>query len=126
MHRARHHDPSGSVVTGTRGDARVTHAIVDRPGEDAAPVVIACDVLLVSGGWNPAVHLFSQARGKLRYDDALGAFVPGESLDGVSVVGSADGVFDLPGCLRSGREAAASAVAALGFSADVGTHCGRG
>ena len=41
---------------------------------------IECDLLLVSGGWNPAVHLFSQARGKLRYDDALGAFVPGEPL----------------------------------------------
>ena len=108
----------GSVVSGTRGEARVTHAIVDRPGDDAAPAVIPCDVLLVSGGWNPAVHLFSQARGKLRYDDAIGAFVPGEPLEAVSVAGSADGVFDLPGCLRSGRQAAASAVAALGFSAE--------
>ena len=106
-----------SVVTGTRGDARVTHAIVHRPGGDTAASVIPCDVLVVSGGWNPAVHLFSQARGKLRYDDAIGAFVPGESLDAVSVVGAADGRFDLPGCLRSGREAAASAVTALGFSA---------
>ncbi|HKV22876.1 MAG TPA: glycine cleavage T C-terminal barrel domain-containing protein, partial [Mycobacterium sp.] len=103
-----------SVVTGTRGDDRVTHAIVRREDTEA---VIPCDVLLVSGGWNPAVHLFSQARGKLRYDETLGAFVPGESLDAVSVVGSADGVFDLPGCLRSGREAAASAVGALGFAA---------
>ena len=31
---------------------------------------IGCDLLLVSGGWNPAVHLYSQARGRLRYDDA--------------------------------------------------------
>ena len=30
---------------------------------------LSCDVLLVSGGWNPAVHLFSQVRGTLRYDD---------------------------------------------------------
>ena len=30
------------------------------------------------GGWNPVVHLFSQARGKLRYDAELGAFVPGD------------------------------------------------
>ena len=59
----------GSVVSGTRGEARVTHAIVDRPGDDAAPAVMPCDVLLVSGGWNPAVHLYSQARGKLRYDE---------------------------------------------------------
>ena len=116
----------GSVVSGTRGDARITHAIVDRPGEDTAPVVIACDVLLVSGGWNPAVHLFSQARGKLRYDDAIGAFVPGETLNAVSVVGSADGVFDLPGCLRSGREAAAAAVTTLGFSSASEPVAGEG
>ena len=72
----------GSVVSGTRGEARVTHAIVSPARRRRRPAVVACDVLLVSGGWNPAVHLFSQARGKLRYDDALGAFVPGEPLDG--------------------------------------------
>lgn len=105
----------GSVVSGTRGEARVTDVLVDRPGSDA--FAIPCDVLLVSGGWNPAVHLFSQARGALRYDDVLGAFIPGETLDAVSVVGSANGAFDLPGCLRSGREAATSALGALGFSA---------
>jgi len=102
----------GSVVTGTRGEERVTH--VDVSGVDAA---VACDVLLVSGGWNPAVHLYSQVRGKLRYDEALGAFVPGEPLDGVDVVGAATGIFDLPGCLRSGREMAESTLATVGFVA---------
>ena len=42
-------------------------------GSASAAEPVDCDVLLVSGGWNPAVHLFSQVRGKLRYDDALGA-----------------------------------------------------
>jgi sarcosine oxidase subunit alpha len=106
----------GSVVNGTRGEARVTHAQVSRPGAESA-TSLDCDVLLVSGGWNPAVHLFSQARGTLRYDDRLGAFVPGQPIDGVSVIGSAKGVFDLPGCLRDGREAATTAITELGFSA---------
>jgi sarcosine oxidase subunit alpha len=105
----------GSAVTGTRGEARVTHALVASPSDDALEPV-ACDALLVSGGWNPAVHLFSQARGKLRYDEVLGAFVPGEKLDGVSVAGSANGILDLPGCLRDGREAGTAAVAELGFA----------
>src|SRR6185436_2091204 len=105
---------AASVVTGTRGETRVTHALVSGP---AGSSVVECDVLLVSGGWNPAVHLFSQARGQLRYDEALGAFVPAEQLDGVSVAGAADGVFDLPGCLRGGREAAAAALSELGFAA---------
>ncbi|TQS40690.1 FAD-dependent oxidoreductase [Cryptosporangium phraense] len=79
-----------SVVTGTRGVERITHALVSS-GDDSVPAPVACDLLLVSGGWNPAVHLFSQARGRLRYDDSLGAFVPGEELDGLRVVGSAAG-----------------------------------
>jgi sarcosine oxidase subunit alpha len=107
----------GSVVSGTRGEARISHAVVDRLRGGADPVAVPCDALLVSGGWNPAVHLFSQARGQLRYDDALGAFVPGASLAGVSVVGSANGIFDLPACLRSGRESAVSALADLDFTA---------
>ena len=93
---------AGQLVTGTRGSDRITHALVgDEP--------IACDLLLVSGGWNPAVHLFSQARGKLRYDQNVGAFLPGEELPGITVAGSANGVFDLAGCLRDGQRAARSA-----------------
>ncbi|HEY5853258.1 MAG TPA: 2Fe-2S iron-sulfur cluster-binding protein, partial [Aldersonia sp.] len=114
---------AGSVVSGTRGNGRISHAVVSRPAD--TPVPLACDVLLVSGGWNPAVHLFSQARGTLRYDDALGAFVPGEHLDGVHVAGSANGVFDLPGCLRDGREAAAAALRELGFTVAADTFAGE-
>ena len=49
------------VVTGTDGVERVTAALVAPldagvPGE---PERVDCDLLLVSGGWNPAVHLFS-------------------------------------------------------------------
>ncbi len=50
---------TGSVVTGTRGTDRVSAAVVaGRDGSD--PTEVDCDLLLVSGGWNPAVHLFSQ------------------------------------------------------------------
>ena len=39
---------------------------------------IAADCVLVSGGFTPTVHLFCQARGKLRFDEQLAAFVPGD------------------------------------------------
>ncbi|WP_018601744.1 2Fe-2S iron-sulfur cluster-binding protein [Mycobacterium sp. 155] len=113
-----------SVVRGIRGQDRVSHALVARSGS-AHAVPVACDVLLVSGGWNPAVHLFSQARGILRYDEALGAFVPGEPMSGVHVVGAANGVFDLPGCLRSGRKAATAALGSLGFTAEAEPFAGE-
>ena len=83
------------------------------PGESER---IDCDLLLVSGGWNPAVHLFSQAGGRLRYDAALGAFVPGDVLARTSVAGAAAGVFDLAGCLAEGRRAAVAALEGLGVA----------
>jgi sarcosine oxidase subunit alpha len=109
---------TASVVSGTRGNGRISHAVVSHrtDTDHRFRIPLACDVLLVSGGWNPAVHLFSQARGKLRYDENLGAFVPGEDLDGVSVAGSANGVFDLDGCLRDGQTAGQSIMRDLGFT----------
>ncbi|MGY1736826.1 2Fe-2S iron-sulfur cluster-binding protein [Geodermatophilus sp. SYSU D00684] len=108
----------GAVVTGTRGVERVTHALVApyADGEAGVSSAIPCDLLLVSGGWNPAVHLFSQARGRLRYDEALGAFLPGEELDGLAVAGSAAGVTHLAGCLADGQRVARAALTSLGIA----------
>ncbi|MCZ2818118.1 2Fe-2S iron-sulfur cluster-binding protein [Modestobacter sp. VKM Ac-2984] len=109
---------TGSVVAGTSGGDRITAALVAplADGEVGRADELACDVLLVSGGWNPAVHLFSQARGRLRYDEVLGAFLPGERLDGLAVVGSAAGLLDLAGCLADGRRGASAALTALGIA----------
>jgi sarcosine oxidase subunit alpha len=105
----------GAVVTSTDGDERLTrvHVAPFTDGQVGASSAVACDLLLVSGGWNPAVHLFSQARGRLRYDERLGAFLPGEDLPGLAVAGSAAGVFDVAGCLADGRRAARAALSAL-------------
>ncbi len=100
---------AGQVVSGTDGAGRVTAVHV---GDD----VVACDTVLVSGGWNPVVSLFSQARGTLRYDAELGAFVPGEELGTVRVAGSATGELDLTACVRQGRDAGAAAALSAGFT----------
>jgi sarcosine oxidase subunit alpha len=52
---------------------------------------IECDLLCVSGGFNPTLHLFSQAQGRLRYDQGLACFVPDAALPNVDVVGAAAG-----------------------------------
>ncbi len=51
----------------------------------------AADLLLVSGGWNPNLALWSQAGGRLRFDDRIGAYVPDGELRNVEVVGTATG-----------------------------------
>ncbi|OED39362.1 sarcosine oxidase subunit alpha [Chromatiales bacterium (ex Bugula neritina AB1)] len=57
---------------------------------------IDCDLVCVSGGWSPTVHLFSQSRGTLKFNETLAAFVPDTPEQATSVVGAASGVFNLP------------------------------
>src|ERR1700722_5881348 len=61
-----------STVLGTAGDLRV-HAItlggVQGGGTGQAGRRIPCDTVLMSGGFTPSVHLFSQSRGKLTWNE---------------------------------------------------------
>ena len=106
----------GHAVIGTKG-RRSLRSVTIRPLAGGAATRIACDLLAVSGGWNPAVHLFSQAQGRLRYDETLAAFVPDASDAAIEPVGAARGSFDLATCLAEGAEAGARAAAACGFAA---------
>ncbi len=54
-----------------------------------------CDLLGVSGGWNPTVHLYSQSRGEVQYDSALATFVPGDPVQNCQCIGGAAGIFSL-------------------------------
>ncbi len=85
-------------------------------GGTAGQREFAADLLLVSGGWNPVAQLFSQAGGKLRYDGALGSFVPDTCRQAVEVAGSAAGALDLPSVLAQGVGAASRALAAEGYA----------
>ena len=59
----------GAVIEGVIGAQGVEAVRVGGRTRD-------CDALLLSGGWSPTVHLYAQARGKLRYDERLAALVP--------------------------------------------------
>ena len=37
-----------------------------------------CDCLAIAGGWTPAVHLFTQSGGKLKFRDKDQVFIPNE------------------------------------------------
>lgn len=106
----------GSVVTGTRGENRITGIAVApfSAGVVGAEQQLPVDTLLVSGGWNPAVHLYSQAGGTLSYSPQLGAFLPDAHLPGVAVTGSAAGRFALNEVLADARTVTARALSALG------------
>lgn len=92
----------GLRVTAAKGRKEVTAAKLSN-GE-----TLPCDVLLVSGGLTPTIHLYAQAKGKLRFDEQALALVPVTDLPGVTVLGGANGRFALD-------EALADLPAALGL-----------
>ncbi|MFE4581470.1 sarcosine oxidase subunit alpha family protein [Streptomyces chartreusis] len=107
---------AGHAVTGTTGEARLSAVTVAPYGESAGQREFAADLLLVSGGWNPVVHLFSQSGGRLRHDEALGSFVPDSTRQAVEVAGAASGAADLAAVLAQGAAAGARAVEAEGYT----------
>jgi len=78
---------------------------------------IDCDLLAVSGGWSPTLHLHSQAKGEIVWRDELGCFVPGEARQAVRSAGACNGAFGLAGCLAEGAAAGQEAAAAAGLKA---------
>ena len=78
---------------------------------------INCDALLMSGGWTPSVHLFSQSRGKLVFDEALQAFRPGASVQRERSAGACNAAFGLAEALAEGDAAGRAAATAAGFAA---------
>ena len=76
---------------------------------------IDCDILAVCGGWSPAVHLFSQAQGRLRFDDVRQAFVPDASAQDMFCAGALTGEDQLDACIRQGNYTGAVAARAAGF-----------
>ncbi|MEU0943454.1 sarcosine oxidase subunit alpha family protein [Streptomyces canus] len=114
---------TGSTVVDTSGDHRLTGVTVralDAEGRlTGEPESFACDLLAVSGGWSPVVHLHSQRQGTLRWDSDLVAFVPDGAVRDQQVVGAARGTYDLDGCLAEGARAGALAATAAGFPVPV-------
>jgi sarcosine oxidase, subunit alpha len=74
--------PRELVAEGRKG--RVRRLVLD--GES-----VACDLVVASGGRQPAYSLLAQAGARVEFDDALGVFVPTELPVGVEAVGSVTG-----------------------------------
>ncbi|MEQ1463779.1 hypothetical protein, partial [Salmonella enterica] len=60
-----------------------------REGELSDGTTVACDLVAMSGGWNPTLHLTSHLGGKPRWDEKIASFVPGSLPPGMTVVGAA-------------------------------------
>ncbi|HET7881912.1 MAG TPA: sarcosine oxidase subunit alpha family protein [Acetobacteraceae bacterium] len=93
----------GVGVANTTGTRRVSRVTLSN-GES-----ISCDLVLMCGGWIPSVHLYSQSRAKLRYDEAIGVFLPGAWTEQVRCAGACNGTLDVNACVQEGDAAGAGA-----------------
>ena len=58
-------------------------------------IKINCDCLGISGGWTPAVHLFTQSGGKLKFREEDQVFIPYKYPSKQISIGSCNGDFEL-------------------------------
>ncbi|MBV9725823.1 MAG: (2Fe-2S)-binding protein, partial [Gammaproteobacteria bacterium] len=105
---------SRATVLGTSGRRRVRSISLAQleGGEPAATELQPCDLVLMSGGYTPSVHLYSQSRGKLQWDETLQAFLPGVPAERARTAGACRGVLDLAAALADGVVAGAGAARA--------------
>ena len=77
---------------------------------------VDCDVLAMSGGWSPTVHLTSHTGIKPRYDASIAAIVPGGFAPSHFGAGAVTGTFGLAAAIAEGSSAGAKAASLAGFS----------
>ena len=111
---------AGHVVSDVAGRRRVRGARIARWNGDSrenvrSSIRIDCDLVAVSGGWSPAVHLHSQAGGRLAWDDSRLCFLPAEARQANVSAGAGKGKWSLGECLADGLRAGAEALSRLGL-----------
>jgi methylglutamate dehydrogenase subunit C len=107
----------GAQVTDTKGRLGLS-AISGR--HMAGDFQMDCDLLLVSGGWNPSVHLSCHLNGRPRWEASIAAFVPmANAVPNMVAAGACNGAFSTLACLTEGAQSAQSALKALGRAGGV-------
>ncbi|WP_297973325.1 sarcosine oxidase subunit alpha family protein, partial [uncultured Amaricoccus sp.] len=114
----------GRTVTGTSGRLRVKSLRVNRieNGRAGAARDIACDAVLMCGGWTPCLHLFSHTQGKLSWDEALQVYLPGKKTEAVQIAGGGRGLWGIAAALDDGAVAGAQAARDAGRDATAPTY----
>ena len=105
---------TGHTVTGTGGRLRVSSVRVNqvRNGKAGLGRTIACDALLMCGGWTPSLHLFSHTKGTLHWDEDAQVFLPGDKAEACHIAGAGRGLWGIGNALEDGARAGAEAASA--------------
>ena len=93
-------------IANTKGHLKVNSATIGKFNSDKSSYEnleeVSCDCICVSGNWTPTVHLSSQSGNKLKFNETIDAFIPSQSRQKESTIGSANGSFTLKQALEDG------------------------
>jgi sarcosine oxidase, subunit alpha len=110
---------AATAITRTWGRRRVSAVELAQLGSDGDvrwAETVSCDLVLMSAGMTPSVHLFSQSRGTLRWNETLQSYVPGRSAERERSAGACRGIFGLSAALTDGYQQGEAAAHAAGCS----------
>ncbi|UOA29224.1 sarcosine oxidase subunit alpha [Pseudosulfitobacter sp. DSM 107133] len=107
------------TATATGGRLRVSSIRINpvQGGQVAAGANIACDAVLMSGGWTPSLHLFSHTKGSLAWDDDRTTFLPGNTPENCTIAGASRGLWGIEAAFADGAERGREVAAQLGKTA---------
>jgi sarcosine oxidase subunit alpha len=103
-----------TAVVDVLGGKRVRQVILGSASEGSPSTRRECDLLCMSGGWSPVVHLTSHGGIKPRYCPEIAGFVPGAYAEGHFGVGALTGSVTLVDAVKHGVEVGRSAAAQVG------------
>lgn len=106
----------GAAVTKVHGRLAVIGCDIAALDGSDRPRFEPCDLIAVSGGWSPAVHLHTHALGAIEWSEGRAAFVPGAARQAHVSVGAARGTYGLAASIGEGFDAGATAAEAAGFA----------
>jgi sarcosine oxidase subunit alpha len=121
-------DRARRIGVDVRHEVRVARALggravqgVEYATRGGAIETLRCDVLGISGGWTPTVHLTSHTGPKPAFDVALDAFLPGPFAAGHAGAGAMMGTRSLKSALGEGHAAGEAAARHVGATAGIGS-----
>src|SRR5439155_16281271 len=105
---------AGGIMLGARGRRRIRS--VEIAWSEGRRESLDCDLLCLSGGWSPTVHLISHLGRRPSYLAKVAAFAADGLAAGQFAAGAVTGQLDTAAAIAEGERAGAAAAAQCGFA----------
>ena len=100
---------TGHAVTAAGGSLRVSSMSIEPLAGGSKAEILPVDAIIMSAGWTPSVHMYSQSRGKVVWNEDRSLFLPGDNVQDCVSVGACNGARTLDEIVSQASAAGAEA-----------------